>query len=384
MASAFDDDICSAENGGTLTPLLTNGANPEIPGVVGEATQCVGNQEGNSKTLKKVRRKRSSKSKEKPEDQGSPERNSNLSTDNIKYRLRTPKKTPKKSTLVIDPADPAYKDERKSLKEFLTCNLPGGKQRDNSASPKKFLSPLNLNKPTEKVDNGTIDKSVQEKSKTDVSPRGFITASKGELRQSVNSNQEMQVNPNTNKCSVNTTILASTQTVNSVNAREKTIKDPLDKRSRETEAATTASIDMAWQQPNSDESELQMEIDMLQIKIKHVEAGSMEKMFLELRLDMKRDSMKMMKKIDNVAKVANTLVSDVSGMKEDISDLDSKVKTIQEAGISYETDIKESLSKAQGNDDQMRVLHGIVQKQAQVQYINKSQQEFWSTTCHAR
>ena len=77
----------------------------------------------------------------------------------------------------------------------------------------------------------------------------------------------------------------------------------------------------------SEEDILKKEVQELEKKLPKLEKGSLEHMLLEMHIDMKRDTAKLMVKIDGVASTANVLVSDVAALKVAKTDLDTRLQT---------------------------------------------------------
>ena len=76
--------------------------------------------------------------------------------------------------------------------------------------------------------------------------------------------------------------------------------------------------------------ELSKEIKLLETKLGEVDGNSMEKMFLEMRIDMKKDSLKMIKRFDNLTISTNSLSTQVHEMKSNLDTTTTKVNNLEE------------------------------------------------------
>ena len=117
------------------------------------------------------------------------------------------------------------------------------------------------------------------------------------------------------------------------------------------------------------------EIQMLEKKLQCMQEGSLEKMLLEMRLDMKKDNMCMMEKIGSVTNVTAELQNEVKSLKAEQSSMDLQIKFTQGVQEDEKVRVDRAEEQVQYLSEQVRVLHGLVCKQEQIQEIKRNDVE---------
>ena len=227
---------------------------------------------------KKIGRRKSSR----VHAQGQPSDRMGLSNEDnessIKTRLRTNSGTPKKLKKNVitggngKQLNKLYEAEGKSMHSFLNKqqSIVTGGGDDSEDSEVQFNS---VSVSVEQLKNSNADDDV------DISGQQFVPANLDKLT------------------SVNAT--------GGVDARSKAETEYLNTSAWDKVLHSTTKVDDNMQPKSSltiaisGVGALQQEIMELEHKVQSLKDGSMEKMFLELRLNMKRDNVKMMEKIDN-------------------------------------------------------------------------------------
>ena len=140
--------------------------------------------------------------------------------------------------------------------------------------------------------------------------------------------------------------------------------NPLKRLQTDTGAHTTK---MGVQQDTQGEQVrvAEKELSSLENKFKQLEDGSMEKMLMEMRIDIKRDNVAMMKKIDNVSRNTDNLSSQVESIQVTQRDLDQRLQFTQGKVDADNIRINKIASEVNSVQEQMRVLQGIVSTQEQ-------------------
>ena len=133
----------------------------------------------------------------------------------------------------------------------------------------------------------------------------------------------------------------------------------------------------AKKQPERDEEKTMIleEIQGLTNKLDKLEEGSMEKMFIEMRIDMKKDSLKMIERIDKRLEKVAALPENFEKLQKDQTDMANGIQSI----VTVQTTEKERLdgvsTKVDYLRDQIGILHGMVQKNDQRLQIQRLQSE---------
>ena len=117
------------------------------------------------------------------------------------------------------------------------------------------------------------------------------------------------------------------------------------------------------------------DIEDLERKIQKLQEGSMERMLLEMRLDIKLDNLKMMQKIDGVSLSAGNLQSEIKKIKEDQQEMDRRLKYTQDVQTTELVRADNVNKEIEKLTEQVRVLKGIVQKQDQILTLKKIEVE---------
>ena len=117
------------------------------------------------------------------------------------------------------------------------------------------------------------------------------------------------------------------------------------------------------------------ELQVLEVKMADLQEGSLERMLLEMGLDIKKDCIEMMSKIDSVTTTTKNLNLEVSRIKEEQRSMELRLTFTQ----GVQTDEKVRLDKALAGVDvlneQVKVLQGLVQKQDQLHLLSKVEKE---------
>ena len=121
----------------------------------------------------------------------------------------------------------------------------------------------------------------------------------------------------------------------------------------------------------AESEELQDELKLLEMKASKMESG-MEKMLLEMRIDLKRDNVKVLKRLESVTLSTATLSTEIETMKRGNQQLADKVSSISLTQTSETKRVDQIDTKVESLNKQIRVLHGIVRKQGQVPTIYRT------------
>ena len=127
--------------------------------------------------------------------------------------------------------------------------------------------------------------------------------------------------------------------------------------------------------PSVDYDLTKQDLRNLEAKRDSLAPESMERMLLDMRIDMKKDTLKLMSKIDNVASLTSTLQQDVTMLKTANKDFDTRLQTTENLQVSERDRVNGALTSIEELNDQVRILQGIVQKQGQQHHLNRSQTE---------
>ena len=107
------------------------------------------------------------------------------------------------------------------------------------------------------------------------------------------------------------------------------------------------------------------EIKQLEQNLKAAKEGSVEKMFTDLRLDMKKDSLRVMQRIRISNVETSKLSANVASLQSKYDELDRKVDNVQDTCQEAVNSQKSNLLSLTEVSDKVTVLQGIVKKQAQ-------------------
>ena len=143
------------------------------------------------------------------------------------------------------------------------------------------------------------------------------------------------------------------------------------------ETATMATPQVS-NTPLPESAEIQFlarEVEELDAKLKVTKEGPMERMLMEMRVDLKKDNLKVLRRLEDVAKKTDTLTTDVTMLKLSKGNVELKIKNIETKQQSEATRIDTVANDVDYLYDQVRILNGIVQKQNQVNFLKKSQEE---------
>ena len=126
---------------------------------------------------------------------------------------------------------------------------------------------------------------------------------------------------------------------------------------------------------STEEKRAHDELSVLESKLAKVEVGSMEHMLLEMRVDMKRDNITMIKKIDNVSNTSDTLQKEIKKLKTDYATLETGLTYTQENASTEKVRVDQVQSGLNNMREQVRILQGVVQMHAQKHEILKLEKE---------
>ena len=237
-------------------------------------------------------------------------------TDSIKSRLRNNSGTPKKLRKDLTPS--------KSARHFKMIYESEGKRME------KFL-----NKPQSSSANNDSDDSA---------PENEVYINKPEISTQTNTGDD------------------ATEGVNA------TSKDPL--ATKMTAGGRTAKTSRSHSETHTtmmqkQEKELLEDIKKMENKLKVLHDGSMEKLFLELRLDIKKDNLLMMTKIvaahDSTAKLEKT----VTELKTEQKQFDTRLRYTQDCVDAGKMKTDQVFSDVNTMREQIRILQGVIQVQDQ-------------------
>ena len=117
------------------------------------------------------------------------------------------------------------------------------------------------------------------------------------------------------------------------------------------------------------------EIRELEAKVAEKEEGTLERMFLEMRLDIKKDNIRLTKKIDSVTKTASNLDAEVRSLKEIQKEMDTRVNFTQDTQEEEKVRLNAAIKDIEGLNDQICVLQWLLQKQDQIIQLSKHNEE---------
>ena len=115
------------------------------------------------------------------------------------------------------------------------------------------------------------------------------------------------------------------------------------------------------------------EISTLSNQLSKLPADSMERMFAELRIDMKKDSLKILKRFDKVEVSTDVLAADVKKLNEGKLEVDKALEDIVSTQVEEKNRVDTANTKIDALKDEIRILSGIVQRQSQVKSLEDNQ-----------
>ena len=98
-------------------------------------------------------------------------------------------------------------------------------------------------------------------------------------------------------------------------------------------------------------------------------------MLLEMRIDIKKDNLAMMKKIDKVSVNADTLQKEVRKLCNGQASMCSRIEVTEITQSEEKVHVNNILLDVNKLSDQIRVLQGIVQTQDQHHYLLNTERE---------
>ena len=119
----------------------------------------------------------------------------------------------------------------------------------------------------------------------------------------------------------------------------------------------------------------QEEIDQIQRKLSKLKEGSMERMFMEMRLEMKKDTATVLLQINNVSSDNNKLTIEVEKLKTDSKDMNSRLEHTQNVQEEFKKSIGDRKSEIEEVREEVHILKSIVQKQEQQLSLARSSNE---------
>ena len=105
------------------------------------------------------------------------------------------------------------------------------------------------------------------------------------------------------------------------------------------------------------------------------EAGSMQHMLLNLQIDIKKDNIEMMQKIDNVANISDRLSTEVATLKSNKIEMERSITNLQETQEEEAGKLEKTNTAVAELTDQVRILQGVVQKQSQTSSLIKQRSD---------
>ena len=120
---------------------------------------------------------------------------------------------------------------------------------------------------------------------------------------------------------------------------------------------------------------LENELEELNKKLDGIEENTMERMLLEMRIHLKKDNLKMMKKFEDVTSKTNSLSGEINLLKANKTEVGASIKSIKETQISEATKVSNISTDLDYLYDQVRILNGVVQKHEQTNYLRREQDE---------
>ena len=236
----------------------------------------------------------------------------------------------------------AHLAESRSLKSFLNLAQPKEDGLGNDNASKEVLEEINneVNWNKESV-NGAVGTAEQTLDNSDLET--FDPSSSEQSQEGVNAANGL----NTDSCSEQN----SEARIGSKGERSA-------KMSQGSQAAVAAK-----------------ELETLKKSLEKMKEGSIERMLLEMRIDMKKDSVAIMEKMDNVVETTNKLVIDVRELKESNRDFESRLKNVQDGAEEQSAALEAMDRSVKKLEEQVRILHGVVQKQDQRLMISRMEKE---------
>ena len=117
--------------------------------------------------------------------------------------------------------------------------------------------------------------------------------------------------------------------------------------------------------PSAEEMEVQKEIQELETKMLQSSEGSLERLLLEMHLDMKQDNVKMMAKINKATSSTEELHLKVNKLEEAHGTMDKRLKFTQDTQSDEKVRLTQVSDTVKGLQVQVQVLKGLVQKHEQ-------------------
>ena len=120
---------------------------------------------------------------------------------------------------------------------------------------------------------------------------------------------------------------------------------------------------------------LKEELSKMETELKTLEEGSVAKMFLQLRIDLKKDNLNMYQKMDKKLSQVTSMVEKVSKLQQENTEMANGIQSI----VAVQTEEKQRLTKVDEKVEmvskQLKVLQGFVQKHDQRHNLQRIQGE---------
>ena len=113
-------------------------------------------------------------------------------------------------------------------------------------------------------------------------------------------------------------------------------------------------------------------IEQLEKKIETLQENTIERLLLELKMDMKKDSMQTKEILSQVATNNNSLMTKVANIESKNTELDTKITTMESLQGSEQVRLTETKQELVEVKEDMKILKDIVEKQSQ--YIKNIEQ----------
>ena len=287
--------------------------------------------------------------------------------DSIKFRLRkTPKKLCKDSVTEsnVKHLKKVYQKESEVLQGYLHKSI--GSACKLKSTDKTAARDVSLNKQKQAITDGVkADKQRKELNDTQV---GVECDSQ---IHGVNCNLQQEVNRDYIIQTPEVGVFKATAT-NKKSELFVTDTSKIIMENKDCQVNIDVNSDL---QSSVETTQVKEEISALEQKISNTGAESMERMLLEMRLDMKKDLLRMMSQVGKVVHTADQLVTDVSDLKEAKSQVESRLIGIETIQVEDKVTINNLSTNVTQLQDQMRIMNGVMQKYSQSQMLDDTKED---------
>ena len=144
---------------------------------------------------------------------------------------------------------------------------------------------------------------------------------------------------------------------------------------KEENSGNMAELPTTRGSPVNEIDRLENELKYLEGKIAKTPKDSMEFMLLEMRIDMKKDSLAVLHKMDKVTMIATKYETEISTIKTTQIGFENRLRVVQDIQEEEKKTVKTVVHNTSEVRDQIHILHGLLLKQRQIQEIEKIKQE---------